>query len=164
MALSATKVSGDDDIRSLDPTARNCYFSDETDTLAIHKYYTQSNCFLECSLKYAKENLNSSFNISDPCTPWFFPSEQDIINICNPWEALDFLKLFTNVPNSYCDKCLPDCDRIQYEPSITALPFRNCDTRNQGVSKLCNVENDLVNIKKLFMQKSVHLILIVRPV
>jgi hypothetical protein len=39
---------------------------------------------------------------------------------------------------------LLDCENVIYEPTITTLPFRICDKINQGVSPLCNAENEMV--------------------
>jgi hypothetical protein len=39
---------------------------------------------------------------------------------------------------------LADCDTVVYEPTITTIPFRRCDFRNLGVSKLCDFENPFV--------------------
>ena len=156
IALSATKLSGDPDIRSLSPNDRNCYFSDEIETIKIHKEYSQSNCLLECGLDFAKESLKNKLNLTTACTPWYYPSEHDQITVCGPWEAETFNQLLNDVPDSVCVKCLPDCDSIIYEPTITALPFRACNNRNQGVSPLCDVENELVNI---FSKQSMHPVL-----
>ena len=43
-------------------------------------------------------------------------------------------------PGDYCDHCLPDCDIILYEASISAAPFRHCDYKNLGVSYLCDFD------------------------
>lgn len=57
VALSGTSIDAQDDIRSIDPVDRNCYFPDETDQLKIYKMYTQSNCVFECSMEYAKKRM-----------------------------------------------------------------------------------------------------------
>ena len=57
-------------IRTIDPSKRNCYFSDETITenpLQLFKNYSQSNCLLECQIEYVRGNMTL------PCTPWYFP-------------------------------------------------------------------------------------------
>jgi hypothetical protein len=105
--LSATKISADDDIRSIDPLSRKCYFDDEIGTLEVHKEYTQTNCVLECSLNYSKETLKTMYNLSEYCTPWYFPSHDEKITICDPWKTVTFMKLFASVPKDKCQKCLP---------------------------------------------------------
>ena len=107
MALSATKISANDDIRKLNPIDRKCYFQEETELLKIHKTYSQSNCMLECALKFAKESLKSKLHLNQSCMPWYFPSEEDHITICNPWQTLDFMKYFTSIPQDKCSECLP---------------------------------------------------------
>ncbi len=105
--MSATKISANDEIRSLTPKSRNCYFEDEIDTLQNHKKYSQINCILECSLNYAKETLKTNNNLTQYCTPWYFPSHEDKITICGPWETAIFMKFFTSVPEDKCAYCLP---------------------------------------------------------
>ena len=61
--LSATQVSSNN-IRDIEPKARDCFFSDEGD-LDSYKNYTFSNCRLECGMKKAEEELN--------CIPWHLP-------------------------------------------------------------------------------------------
>jgi hypothetical protein len=55
VALSATKVDALDTLRSIEPAKRNCLFPDENENLKIYKSYSQSNCYLECSLFYAQD-------------------------------------------------------------------------------------------------------------
>jgi hypothetical protein len=105
--LSATKISANNDIQSLTPESRNCYFDDEIETLEIHKKYSQINCILECSLNYSKETLKTKYNMSEYCTPWYFPSHEDQITICDPWKTVTFMKLFATVPKDYCQHCRP---------------------------------------------------------
>ena len=60
-------------IRTIHPSKRNCYFSDEIITdkpLQLFKNYSQFNCLLECQIKYVRGNMTS------PCTPWYFPGKQ----------------------------------------------------------------------------------------
>ena len=52
VAITALSVDAHHSIKPVDPETRNCYFSDES-PLKVHKVYSQTNCFLECSLKYA---------------------------------------------------------------------------------------------------------------
>jgi hypothetical protein len=107
VALLAATFSGDVEIKSLSPPSRNCYFEDEIETLKIHKKYTHMNCILECSLNYAKEALKMTNHLSEYCTPWYFPSQEDQITICDPWKTVTFMKFFTSVPADHCRHCLP---------------------------------------------------------
>jgi len=156
VALSSTQISSSLDIQSLDPEARKCYFPQETQNLIlqIHKTYSLSNCLLECSLNYSRQILKAKLNLTEACMPWYFPSNEDKITICAPWETLEFMKLFSNVPDGECKKCLADCNSTIYEPTISTLPFRRCDVRNQGVSPLCNVENEMVKMQEFFLLKN----------
>ena len=141
IGLSATKISADDSIKGIEPSRRQCLFADENDQMKIHNKYSLSNCKLECSIFYAQSELQRSRGQTIPCTPWYLPASESIKTVCGPWEAAEFETYFNNVPTINCSKCLPDCDTVVYEPTITAIPFRRCDFRNLGVSKLCDFEN-----------------------
>lgn len=54
VAMTALSVEADDDIKQISPERRNCYFPDEN-PLEMHKVYSQANCILECSIKYARQ-------------------------------------------------------------------------------------------------------------
>ncbi len=144
IGLSATKISADIDIMSINPKMRNCLFSEENALMKIHKKYSQSNCLLECALFYAQRILSQTKNMSKPCLPWYFPTYEKMGTICDPWEAAEFDIYFNNVPDSECSNCLPDCDTVIYEPSITTIPFRRCDFRNLGTSSMCNLDDALL--------------------
>ena len=84
-------------------------------------------------------NLTDHKNNSDPCIPWYFPrNDTSGIRLCNPWEAQEFRVIMDNVPDRHCEYCLPDCSTTLYHATITAAPFRRCDFKNLGVSRLCN--------------------------
>ncbi len=60
----------DKSLRDLSQDQRKCLFPDEVQDMKLHKNYSQGNCLLECSLKYAQNKLLNDTNVS-PCTPWF---------------------------------------------------------------------------------------------
>ena len=140
IGLSATKISATDDIVDIEPKKRNCLLETENDFMQIHNKYSQSNCFLECSIFYAQKQLQIKNKSNQTCSPWYLPTSGTSSTICNPWEAADFETYFLSVPDSECYNCLPDCNKIVYEPSITIVPYRKCDYRNIGVSPLCNFD------------------------
>jgi hypothetical protein len=82
-------------------------------------------------------------NASDPCIPWYFPvDDTGSTRMCDPWEAREFRKHVSNVPDDECEQCLPDCSGTIYKASVTAAPFRRCDYKNLGISTLCNFESE----------------------
>lgn len=62
-AISATGIIASDSIQSVDPLTRNCYFPNEFE-LKVHSNYSRANCILECSIDYARNNLE------EKCIPW----------------------------------------------------------------------------------------------
>jgi len=105
ISIGATMIEASQNLRSLEPWRRKCLFHDETQNLTIYKEYTQSNCFLECSLKYAQEHVLKKRNES--CNPWFFPIIKSSPTLCDPWETVEFLSATHDTPDSRCDYCLP---------------------------------------------------------
>jgi hypothetical protein len=125
VALSATQISADDDIRNINPFDRNCLFKDENFDLKLHKDYSQANCFLECSLFYAQKTLKERNNLTKECTPWYFPFVGENPLLCDPWETIELSDLLqNNIPEDECKHCLPDCTRVIYQHTSTAEPFR----------------------------------------
>jgi amiloride-sensitive sodium channel len=141
IALSGSKIEANEDLRKLDKTERQCLFSDENSDLKIHKNYSYINCIFECNLLTANLQMQTMSKIHQGCIPWFFPSEEESITICDPWETVEFFKFMANTSDDSCNYCLPDCSNTIYESSITAVPFRRCDSTNLGMSKLCNLDN-----------------------
>jgi len=95
VAVSATMVEASPDIRHIEPARRRCLFSDETENLKIYKKYSQSDCYFECSLQNAKNELLKK-NIS--CTPWIFPTHEQIPTFCEPWENMAFFRALHKTP------------------------------------------------------------------
>ncbi len=58
--------------------------------MKLHKNYSQTNCLLECSLKYAQE-LNGTN--TQACSPWYFPFKDKGHKICDPWETEQLIRL-----------------------------------------------------------------------
>ena len=151
ISIGATMIEASQNLRSIEPWRRKCLFHDETQNLTIYKEYTQSNCFLECSLKYAQEHVLNKNNES--CNPWFFPIIKTSPFLCDPWETVEFLSATHNTPDSRCDYCLPSCSSTLYQPTISTLPFRRCDDTNLGVSPLCNLDDQTLPDPKLWGQE-----------
>ena len=141
VGLSATKITPDDGIINIKPDKRNCLFPEENVGLKIHLKYSQSNCFLECSMFYAQNQMTKPDGDNKPCFPWYLPTSEEFGTICDPWQAAEFNIHFEKVPSNACNQCLPDCESTIYEPSLSTVPFRKCDVRNMGVSQLCQLDD-----------------------
>ena len=119
------------DIRSIAPEARNCYFEDEQE-LTFYEKYTFINCRLECAINEVEKNLS--------CVPWYLPKVSDILSnkakccsqknnaqTCDPWTAREFevqMAVVQSKSTSNCSYCLPDCNHIAYSTSTTSAEFR----------------------------------------
>ena len=140
VAVSAVKIEADDDLRVLDPDTRQCLFPDETDRIRLHKFYSQENCFLECSLIFAQNKLKGEEHLDYLCTPWYFPFVDENYTMCDPWQTVRISEIIQNeVSSEQCNYCLPDCIRTIYTTSTSSQPFRRCDERNIELTKMCSV-------------------------
>jgi hypothetical protein len=140
ITLSSLKIEADSNMKSIDPSQRNCLFSDEPQHLQIHKKYSYLNCKLECMLSFTQQAIYDKYQ--QFCQPWYFPTNNDSIETCDPWEQFDFFNIMNNqIPNNLCSSCLPDCEKTSYEPKITLMPFQDCDFANLGVSNYCKLHN-----------------------
>ena len=142
ITLTGSQVNANEDLRSLDQESRRCIFSDENSGMKIYKNYSYVNCIFECSLFYARDQLQLKNNASYACIPWYFPSSEKTITVCDPWETNDFLKFMSNLPDDTCGHCLPDCSTTIYDANVITIPFRKCDSYNLGVSLFCSVGKD----------------------
>ena len=139
VAINAVDVKGGKSIKGIPVDKRNCFFPEDK-VMKLHQEYSQANCILECQIDFAL----SQMNLSDPCLPWYFPIPKDNSSrLCDPWEAADFRTNMKKTPSMTCDFCLPDCNTTMYTASVTAAPFRKCDYKNLGVSKLCSFDTKL---------------------
>ena len=142
VAVSAVMIDADDDLRGINPEDRNCIFSDETAFIQLHKSYSQENCLFECSLFYAQTLVQKEENLTNVCTPWYFPFQDNNYVICNPFQNFRISEIMQNeVPMGQCSYCLPDCKRTIYSQSVTTQPFRKCDERNMEVTPMCSLLN-----------------------
>jgi len=142
ITLTGSKIDADDSLKDLPVNQRKCLFADENSNMTIHKNFTYSNCIFECALLYAKQKVQEKNNATYACIPWYFPSADSAITVCDPWESVQFFDfMFNDIPDDTCTYCLPDCSTTIYETSITAIPFRRCDSSNVGVSSFCSLDD-----------------------
>ena len=142
VALTGSQVDADPSLRDLAVSDRQCLFADESADMKLHKNYTYMNCVFECSLLFAQAKLQADNNSTYACIPWYFPSPNPKITMCDPWETVDFLdNMINEIPDDQCAYCLPDCSTTIYETSLFSIPFRRCDAGNLGVSRFCDLNN-----------------------
>ena len=148
VAMSSTVVDSDSGLRDLSDTSRGCRFEDENDGLTIFKNYSQANCFVECFLKHTIKIMKNAYNFTTGCTPWFMPVAEAHPTVCDPWQAAYFLEIMSNIPESNCQQCIPDCIKTTYSTSVTSVPLRKCVTNEFGMSRDCaNIVDNMSNVK-----------------
>ncbi len=141
VAITGTVVNSSKELYNLNSTARNCLFGTENDNLTLYRNYTQSNCLFECALNFAQTAMMEKY-MQQPCIPWYFPTLDKNLKICNPWTALEFVKLMSNLPKDECQYCLPDCTVTIYKTFVTAVPLRICSLKSFMSVSICNVSNN----------------------
>ena len=164
--INAVNVESLDEIRKIHPKRRNCFFSDEYE-LDMHQSYSQSNCLLECKVKFtyeclktctisgttcdcgnmATQDANSHENNGSSCIPWFYPvDDRRSTEMCNPWNTLKFNKIMNDdIPDDQCLHCLSDCSTTVYTTNIAYSAFQKCDHTNTGTNLLCDMVNGELN-------------------
>ena len=139
VAITATEVVATNSFKdSLSLDQRHCYYSDEYKLETYHEY-SHPACLLECQMKLVKD-LTGKTSKEEGCYPWFLPHAEINTTVCDPWSARHFLANMKKLPDT-CKDCLVDCEYTEYSAAVTAVPFRVCDNKNLGVSRLCNIEN-----------------------
>jgi hypothetical protein len=142
ITLSGKLSNSDSSLYSLRPQARHCSFEDENENSRILKKYSRSHCMFECALGIAQNALMEKTNKTEKCIPWFIPSPEQTLNICDPWDSEFVYALMLNVSSNQCANCSADCSLTIYEGKLTAVPFRKCTILTTGMTKFCSVEED----------------------
>ena len=105
--LRAITSSGIEDLHY-----RHCYYRKEN-VLNLFSGYTTSKCWLEQSIKKAKESLE--------CVPWYLPHLGNE-SMCDTWSSRDFSVQMRNLePDS---SCLPDCEAHRFSVELSSVDFR----------------------------------------
>jgi hypothetical protein len=146
ITLSGKLVNSNLSLHYLDLRARKCCFVDENESSKLFKQYSRSHCMFECALLNAKNALKEKTNRSESCIPWFIPSPEMSLNICDPWNSKLIYDMMWNVSSTQCMHCLADCSTIVYEGRLTAVRLRKCTIQSTGVTQFCSLKkNSLVN-------------------
>lgn len=139
VAITPTVVDSDPSLQEVATQDRHCHFPHENDSMSVFPTYSQSNCFLECSLRKSHERLLED-NLK-PCAMWYLPFLYDD-NICAENKRNKFKYYFENTNlNMYCSHCKPDCSSVKYSRYVTSEKIRPCDEKNFGVSHFCQYKD-----------------------
>ncbi|TRY76922.1 hypothetical protein TCAL_10149, partial [Tigriopus californicus] len=135
--ITGKKISATATLRNtLDPTERNCFFTDEY-PLQLFSNYTMTNCWMECLMNLSKKALRQH----ETCIPWNFPTK--IEPPCKPISHQLFLEEFNYLDMNKIigtEVCRPNCGGTEYTTSISSAPFRPCTHANFGLTRFCTLE------------------------
>ena len=107
-------IRTDEDLKSIDPKQRGCYFKDERQ-LKFFKVYTRRNCEFECLAGIL--SANSRLN----CTPFYMVRNNDM-EMCDYRHQMDVQyasEKANSLSKSSCD-CFDECDSIKYNIEVIA--------------------------------------------
>ena len=131
-------MKSDPDIQSIEPKLRKCLFPQER-KLKLYKSYSQSCCLLECKLQFAQSRTH--FN----CTPWYFPTQDQPIQMCDPWQSQKMEQLmFRDIPPNQCHHCHPGNYIISlwsYAPNYVVIEKRSNYVINHNPSRSYSAKN-----------------------
>jgi len=155
ISVKQVEIRADDTLRSIGKERRGCRFTEENDDLKSFKSYSKVNCLLDCKMDEAE--------LLCGCRPWDYPSPNTInsptINdptrICDFYGTSCFNKVLEENAESEChEKCVPNCDEINYSISIGKEPI---DPGKRICSHSIDPTNALeVEIKKYMMAQFVE--------
>lgn len=135
VAITPTILESDLSLQGVDPLERKCLFPHENQSMVLFETYSQSNCFLECSLNQTHKSL--ILDNTGSCTMWYLPFLYND-SICTTTKMNKFKDYFEKInSNEYCQHCLPDCSSVTYKHFETSERIRICDEKNFGVSPFC---------------------------
>jgi acid-sensing ion channel, other len=109
--ITSEIITTDDNLKSMDPKKRGCYFEGEK-KLKYFKIYTRRNCEFECFSEMMRNNPRLN------CTQYYVVRNQSM-EICDyrqerQYQAENFRSLRKN---SNCD-CLDACNSIKYKVEV----------------------------------------------
>jgi acid-sensing ion channel, other len=111
-------IRTDEDVTSLDPNKRGCYFEGEK-KLKYFKIYTRRNCEFEC----LADNLRNLANLN--CTPYFMVRDSSM-ELCDYRQELMRKQLtFIAIRNLTKCGCLDECNLIKYRIEIVSHKLLN---------------------------------------
>ena len=155
ISIKQVEIRADDTLRSIGKEQRRCRFTEENDDLKSVKSYSKINCLLDCKMEEAEMLCG--------CRPWDYPTPNRIndssvsgeMRVCDFYGTSCFNKVLQENVESLChEKCVPNCDEINYSISIGKEPI---DPGNRICSYSGNPTNALeFEIKKYMLSQFVE--------
>ena len=122
ITIKQSQIKADKTLRSVDKEKRGCRFTEENDDLSSVKWYSKVNCLLDCNMDEAEKLCG--------CRPWDYLSPHSINHsssmnrICDFYGTSCFNKFLEDNTESKCrEKCVPNCDEINYSISMYKEPL-----------------------------------------
>ena len=149
ITIKQSEIKADDTLRSVGMEARKCRFTEENNDLPSVMYYSKVNCLLDCNMEVAQKTCG--------CRPWDYPTPDDHndtstksqFRICDYFGTSCFTTVLQGNSESKClEKCVPNCDEINYSISIDKEPI------DPG-RRICSYNRDPINALELEIKKHV---------
>ena len=136
--IRPSQMKSEEAVRDIDVEKRKCRFPDEYEDLKSFKVYSRINCLLDCNADYAEKMCG--------CRPWDYPHNKYKNNmmknrrICDFFGNTCFNMMLENNRDVTCEeKCVPDCDEINYSITINNYPIDEriiCDSNKDPTTLL----------------------------
>ena len=154
--INLSQQKSKDSIREIPIEKRECRFSDENKGLSSFKWYSKVNCLLDCKMEIAEGTCG--------CRPWDYPTAarqknltlDDAVPVCDNFGSSCFNMILSKEMEEQCKrKCIPDCDKINYQIDIAVAPLdlkkRICDLSLEPFTLL---EHNIRNyVSSLFLEE-----------
>jgi hypothetical protein len=149
ITIKQSQIRADDTLRSVGMEARECRFSEENKDLSSIMHYSKENCLLDCNMVMAEKTCG--------CRPWDYPtpghhnttSTESQFRICDYFGTTCFNMVLEGNFDSKClEKCVPNCDEINYSISIDKEPI------DPG-KRICSYNREPINALELEIKKHV---------
>ena len=150
ITIKQSQLKADKSLRSVSKERRGCRFTEENDDLSSVKWYSKVNCLLDCKMTEAEKLCG--------CRPWDYlstdpsnkSSNDDHLNrICDFYGTSCFNKILQENTESACrEKCVPNCDEINYAISMYKEPI------DPG-RRICNYDAKPNNVLELEIKRHI---------
>jgi acid-sensing ion channel, other len=108
-------IRTDENLRTLDPTERGCYFPGER-KLEYFQIYTRKNCEFEC--------FSRALNDSEIHCVSYYAVRDNVTEVCDYREELKLRRLTMIWSASNC-QCLDECDSLKYKTEVISHSLIN---------------------------------------
>ncbi|RLU21701.1 hypothetical protein DMN91_006077 [Ooceraea biroi] len=124
-------TNGIDDLRTLPPETRKCFFDNEPPGSINYSYQS---CMSQCVAEYTQRLCN--------CLPFYYPEKHNGVRTCYLPDLNCLLNIRKSIPSymDTCLKCLPQCTDLKYQINIENIKMDDVGY-DSDITRGLNVHN-----------------------